>query len=369
MARTVVTAVHVQALRARAQRLDSTRGAASAQAVVSHMVALQAQDLAAATLGIGVRADGLRVTDVDRARNVERSIVRTWCLRGTLHLVAANDVHWLLELVRPGLAATNRTRRRELGLSDDDTVRGVARLRRFLANGPRTRAEIAADLAAHGVAARGQATIHVIWRAAIDGQVCCGPDQAGDGESTFVLLEDWAPVGFAPSDPVDALARRYRAAYGPATVEDFAAWSGLGRGLIGRAWTDAARDDDASPPRVVGQSVPGRASGGEPASPVDRRVRLLPAFDAVWLAYRDHAALLAPEFQKRVFPGGGVLRPIVFKDGHAVGTWTRRRRTTRRGVDVGVDLFERVPQAELEAAVAELGRFLGTPASLSDVRA
>lgn len=327
----------------RAQRLDAARGAASAATVVSHLVAVQAQDLAAATLGIGVRADGLTAADVDRARNVERSIVRTWCLRGTLHLVAASDVRWLLAVVRPGLVAANRTRRRELGLEDADTARGMELLRRYLAGGPRTRSEIAAHLAEHAIESEGQATIHVIWRAAIDGLVCYGPDR--DGESTFVLLDEWVAAAASPSDPLGELAERYQGAYGPASQEDFAAWSGLGRGAIERAWTDVVVDPAARPPRL------------------GRGVTLLPAFDAVWLAYRDHRLLVAPEFERRLFPGGGMLRPIVLRGGRAVGTWSRR--TTRHGLDVGVDLFESVPGRELEAAVAELGRFLEKPARLA----
>src|SRR5262249_51977083 len=147
------------------------------------------------------------------------------------------DVRWLLELIRPGLVAANRTRRRELGLDDEDTARGVALLRRYLADAPRTRAEISAHLAEHGVASEGQATIHVIWRAAVDGLVCYGPDPAG--EATFVLLEDWVAPASAPAELLGDLVRRYQAAYGPADVEDFMAWSGLGRRLVDRAWTDA----------------------------------------------------------------------------------------------------------------------------------
>ncbi len=310
------------------------------------MLAIQAQDLPAATLGIGVRADDLTVTHVDHARNVERSIVRTWCLRGTLHLVAAEDVRWLLELVRPGLIAANRTRRRKLGLTDDDTARGVALIRNHLADhGPCTRAELAAHLTEHGIASEGQATIHVIWRAAIDGVVCYGPDRAG--ESTFVLLEDWAPAGSLPTDAMGELVRRYQTAYGPATIEDCLAWSGLGRRGVERAWMDG----------IVAQP--------KPPSRVDQRARLLPAFDGVWLAYRDHTLLVAPERQKRLFPGGGVLRPIVLRDSRAVGTWTRR--ATRHGVEVSVNLFERVPRSALEAAVVELGRFLEISASLREL--
>jgi len=88
-------------------------------------VAVQAQDMAAAALGVAVRADNLTVAAVDDARNVERSNVRLRCLRGTMHLVAAEDVHWLLEVVRPRLATANRRRHAELGLDDADTERGT----------------------------------------------------------------------------------------------------------------------------------------------------------------------------------------------------------------------------------------------------
>ena len=335
-----MAADETRGLRARAQRLDVGRGKASVEAVVAHLVAVQAQDLAAASLGIGVRADGLTAAEVDRARNVERSIVRTWCLRGTLHLVAARDVRWLLDLVRPGLETGNRTRRQQLGLDDADTARGVALVCELLADGPSTRPEIAAQLRRHGVASEGQATIHVIWRAAIAGFVCCGPDRGS--ESTFVLLDEWVGQTCRPADPLGELVMRYRAAYGPAAQKDFAAWSGLPRKAIDRAWTDVGKAE--KPPRL------------------DRTVRLLPAYDSVWVGYRDHSLLVADEFAKRVFPGGGLIRPIVFTGGRAVGTWSRR--TTRRGIDISVDLFETLDEHALSRAVIELGRFLQAPARL-----
>ena len=90
-----LTADAVRALRVRAQRLDSRRPLTSVDGVVRDVFALQAQDDAAATLGIWTRSDGLTIADVTRAREQDRSVVRLWCLRGTLHLVAAEDVRWL----------------------------------------------------------------------------------------------------------------------------------------------------------------------------------------------------------------------------------------------------------------------------------
>src|ERR1700694_5800921 len=98
----MLSAADVRGLRVRAQRLDSRRPAAAVEDVVRDVFALQAQDDMAATLGIWTRGDGLTIADVARARAQDRSVVRLWCLRGTLHLVAAEDVRWLLDLLRPG---------------------------------------------------------------------------------------------------------------------------------------------------------------------------------------------------------------------------------------------------------------------------
>ena len=220
----VLTADALRALRVRAQRLDSRRPSTGVDGVVRDVFALQAQDDTAATLGIWTRSDALTIGDVTRAREQDRSVVRLWCFRGTLHLVAAEDVRWLLDLLRPGLVNANRTRRAALGLDDDATARGVRAVLAMLAAlgtaGCLTRGEIAERLAGLGIPSAGQATIHIIWRAALDGLVCYGPDR--HGEATFVLLDEWVPP--APKrdrdDALAELARRYLRAYGPAQPAD-----------------------------------------------------------------------------------------------------------------------------------------------------
>jgi DNA glycosylase AlkZ-like len=348
----------VRALRIAGQRLDLRRGRDSASNVVRHLVAVQAQDMAAAALGLAVRADNLTLAAVEDARNVERSIVRVWCLRGTLHLVAAEDVHWLLDLVRPRLARANRRRLAELGLDDADVERGVRIIEQSLeAEGPLTRAQIADRLRRGGIAWEGQATIHVIWRAAIDGLVCYGPDR--DGLETFVALEACVPgrIGTTPSDPVLELARRYLATYGPATHNDFVAWSGLSSVDVRRAWS-ALRAEAVRVNTPYGEMLLSELHAG----PGDAVVRLLPGFDGLWLAYRDHDVFLRRAYHRRVFPGGGIIRPVLLADDHIIGSWTRR--ATRQRLDVSIDLFEAFDQAALETAVLDYGRIAGRSARL-----
>src|SRR3954462_3593429 len=111
-------AEEVRRLRARAQGLGPDRLEGDVASVVRVLCGVQAQDVGAAPLAIRARSMGLVVEDVERALVQERSIVRTWAMRGTLHYLATEDVGWILALLGPGFAAGGRRRRAELGLDD-----------------------------------------------------------------------------------------------------------------------------------------------------------------------------------------------------------------------------------------------------------
>src|SRR5437763_4843334 len=132
-------------LRLRAQRLTPQQpgeviGVAQ---VVKEVCGIQAQDASAATLAVRARSVGLVVADVEQARMDDRSIVRTWGPRGTLHMLASDDIGWLLSLLGPVFVAGDRKRREELGLSEEICVRGMGIMRNVLASqGPLTRTEL-----------------------------------------------------------------------------------------------------------------------------------------------------------------------------------------------------------------------------------
>src|SRR5215470_3274388 len=108
----------VRLLRLRAQRLTpQSRDIVSDVALlVKELCGIQAQDARAATLALRVRSAGLVAADVERARVQERTIIRTWGPRGTLHLLATEDLGWLLPLFGPVFISSDRARREELGL-------------------------------------------------------------------------------------------------------------------------------------------------------------------------------------------------------------------------------------------------------------
>ena len=334
-----VATENVRRLRLRAQRLEPRCDGGGA-ALVHAVCGIQAQDPAAALLSVRARTTGL----TEPAVRDDGGIVRTWAWRGTLHLLATADLPWVLPLVAPAAMRGVQARWRQLGL--DETTYECARdaiAEALTAAGvPLIRAQLRERLAAAGVDAGGQRLPHLVRRAALEGLLVHRLD------GTF------APLELPPSPPREAalaeLARRYRAAYGPAEPADMAAWSGLPAADVAEAWAHVEPEPPAR------EAAP---AGGGPV------VRLLPAFDTYLLGYRSRDAVVAPEHTRRVWPGGGWIHPVLLIDGRAAGTW----RTARTGeaLTIAISPFAVLPAAvrdRLEAEAGDVGRFLGLPARL-----
>jgi hypothetical protein len=357
--------------------------------VAERMVGLQAQFERAAALSVRARAPGVVEADVERARVETRSVVRTWCHRGTLHLVAARDLPWLLSLIGPFHARAD-ARKRTLGLDEATLAKGSALLRRVLgAQAPLTRAQIAERLASRGLRLEGQAVPHLLAYAALRGLLCCGPDVSGD--PSYVLLEDWIPGrvgGWTDIHPGERqpqgaraaalreLARRYVLAHGPCTPEDLAAWSGLPRRDARSAW--AGIETELVEFRAAGGSLwlhhrhlPAlrqmEAARGAPPSGhgTAETVRLIAGYDPYLLGYASRALVVAPENARRIHPGGGTLHPALLVEGFVQGTWQLRQRGA--GAELAVrpfaDLGQEVWRA-VDGEAADVGRFFGQPVTL-----
>jgi hypothetical protein len=338
------------------QHIASSAFARPAEAV-AWLGALQAQDYLGALWAVGLRLASAREADVEAAL-ADGSMVRTWPLRGTLHLVAATDARWILELLGARAITSAAGRFLQLGL-DDATF---ARARRVLGSrlerdGRLTRAAAYEALERAKVSTAGQRGMHILWRLAHERLLCFGPREGK--QQTFVLFDAWVAPGRArPRDEaLGELALRYFTGHGPATLADFAWWSGLPLG-------------DA---RVALQSVEGALSkadvggrvhfvGPSPEAAADRgpRAHVLPAFDEFLVGYADRSAVLPPARSRDINDGGGMLSPVVVVDARVVGTW--RRTLTRREVAFEPSLFEPIgaPRAlAVAAAVRRYADFLG----------
>jgi len=359
-------------LRLRAQRLTPQQlGEVTGVAqVVKEVCGIQAQDTSAATLAVRVRSVGLVATDVEQARVHHRTIIRTWGPRGTLHLLASDDIGWLLSLFGPVFVAGDRRRREELGLDEEVCARGIHIIRNVLANqGPLTRAELFEQLADQGIHLEGQARPHLLGRAALEGLICLGPDRGT--EPTYVLQKDWIDQEYTGHDLSEdeayaELTRRYLSAYGPATPGDQAVWSGLPISKTRAAWQRIENEllevETASSPIWILKTYEEWLDELPADIPI---VRLLPRFDIYLLGYQKRDLAVSPQFAKRINAGGGIVHSTVLVDGRIVGTWKSKRE--KNHLVVIVEPFEQLaPEIYigLEAEAEDIARFLGVKVRL-----
>jgi len=324
--------------------------------LVRWMGAVQAQDYAGSRWALGLRLPSAVESDVEAAV-AARTIVRTWPMRGTLHYVPAADARWMLRLLTPRVIARSAGRYRELELEAPAFRRAAKVLTRALRGGALTRGEVYAALERGGVSPAGQRGIHILGHLAQHGLVCLGSRR--DKQPTFVLLEAWLPPSPDPSreEALATLASRYFASHGPATLHDFAWWTGL---LL----KDAQAAIAAAGSKVVAEPHEGRrlySSSEERPSRAARRTTaaLLPAWDEYVVAYKDRSAALDPP-AAAAEPGSGVGLSLVAIDGRIRGSW--RRSLGAATARVSVTFWNAVTRDErraVEAAAERYGRFRG----------
>lgn len=320
--------------------------------VVESLVAVQAQDYAAATWGLGLRASGLTAARVEQAFS-DGSILRTHVMRPTWHFVTPADIRWLLALTAPRIAARMRPHHRQLELNGRVFSRSSAVFERALAGGKHlTRAELAAALARARISAQGLRLGFLVMQGELDQVICSGPPCGK--QFTYALLEERvAPARARTRDEALAeLARRYFASHGPATVRDYAWWSGL---TVRDAAAGIELARPALQPEVVKDRTYWSATSGRKARRASGSACLLPIFDEYLIAYKDRE-LTTPS----AFPRLGPYDNSLVIDGELTGGW--RRVVKGNTVTVSVRGHRRLTATELRhvrAAAERFGRFLG----------
>ena len=359
------TTEQTRRLRLEAQGLGARRWATPAEAARGCGGA-QSQDRIGGLLALRARTSGLTAAAVERALFEQRSLVRTWLMRGTLHTVAAADLRWLLALLGPEMDRKALKRRADLGIDDEIRDAALAAMQRALADGARlTPAELIERVREAGLPWEGQVVPHLRRAAALRGLICFGPTVGG--AETHALLDDWLAdvADEQPPDPAAELARRYFAAYGPATPADFRFWSGLS-GADARA---GFRAIEGELEEVEADGKPLWMTAGRKApvdAPVDASssVRVLGPFDPYVLGYARRELGASEETLRLLHRGGGMIPPIVLADGVLVAVATRRRsgRVMRFTLNPIARLTKQI-RAGIDAEMADIGRFLGENAA------
>jgi hypothetical protein len=297
--------------------------AASVAGTVRWMTAMQAQDLQAALWAVGVRVPGAGLQDVRSALD-SGVVVRSWPMRGTLHLVAPEDLHWMLDLTAARLTKSIAARHRELGITwaDIEKSRGIA-LERVAGGGAASRAELFTVFEAAGQPTTGQRGIHILGTLCRHGWLVQGP-LAGN-QQLLVDFESWIPVSrkLERQEAIAEFLLRYFRSHGPATVRDFAWWTQIPLTEVRAALEDVK--EELVELEFEGTSYwlsPATASLLDGGVPGQRSVLLLPGFDEFVLGYTDRSLVLAPEHANKIVPGGnGVFKKTLVSRGEAIGTW------------------------------------------------
>jgi hypothetical protein len=336
----------------------------TASEVVTRLGAVQSQDYAASKWGIAQRTNGLTDAQIDKEID-DGTIVRTHVLRPTWHFVAAADIGWMLALSAPRVHAANAYWYRWLEVDDAVVRRSRTVMTKALRDGKQlTRAELGQALTRAQIQITNPIRLAcIVMRAELDGVICSGARRGK--QFTYALFDERVAMSTAleRDAALFELAWRYFTTRGPATVDDFAWWSGLTK-------ADAKRGVEAAATHLEHESIDGRSywfSAAERAVRISSPLaHLLPNFDEYFIGLKDRSA-----FSARLKASGVEARTdalsghILTINGQIVGGW--RRTLVGRTVVIQPNLLLRLSEAERRAIGVvgrKFGRFLARPAEI-----
>lgn len=322
--------------------------------VVAWLGAVQAQDYPGALWALGLRMRNATKSTVEQAI-ADKTIVRTWPMRGTIHFVPLADARWMLALLTPRVIARSARIYQQFDLDERTFARSKELWASALYGGKQlTRREMYQVLEQANISTGGNRGLHILGRLAQEGLICFGARKGK--QATFALLDEWAPAArtLEREEALAELARRYFISHGPATVRDFAWWSGL-------TIAEAKAALDMVRGAFIEETVDGQSywlsSATLAASAESPTVYFLPPFDEYTVAYKDRSAVLDPAYIHQTAYGIG---PTIVAAGQIVGVWKRtfEKETVLITPSLFVSLGETESRALAEAA-HRYGEFLG----------
>lgn len=325
--------------------------------LVGWMGAMQAQDYAMVKWAVGVRLPHSTDQEIETAIN-NGEIIRTHLLRPTWHLVSADDIYWLLELTAPRIKASLKPRHQELGLSETVMTKSRTIIENALSGGRHlTREALIAEFEKANIATDNNRASHLFSRAELDGVICSGTVKGK--KQTYALLEERVPkTSSLPKEKALAsLAKRYFTSHNPATLQDFAWWSGLSVGDARQA-LEMVKSDFVSE-TIDSQTYWFTNSFSMPKTDKES-VYLLPAFDEFIISYKDRSASLPFENHSKAVSNNGMFWPIIVVNGQVTGIWKRTIKKDK--VIVETEHFNQPNKTTtdlIEKAARQFGDFLG----------
>jgi Winged helix DNA-binding domain len=355
----------VLAWRLRRQWVDPV-GDGSVVEIVRRLGGVQAQVASAAELAIAVRQRERSAGQVDHALTEERSLIRTWAMRGTLHLLPADAVGDYLALAGAHRWWEKASWQKTFGATPADLEAIAAAATEALdATEVLSREELTQEIVERTGSTHLREVLGSGWGTLLKplawwGVLCHGPARAN--RVTFTSPRHWVSGWREPPDPdvaAPVVLRAYLRAHGPGTPDTFDAWlsrSTTRRGEL-KSWFAALADDlvtvdvEGTPMQILADDVDELA-----ATKPTKAVRLLGGFDQYVLGAGTNAAyLVPPEHRAEVSRSGGWISPVVLRGGRVVGTW-------QADAAIDVTLWDDVPASALKRETTRMRKLLdGTP--------
>ena len=323
--------------------------------IVRHMGAMQWQDVHQALWCIWDRAYGSDIWSVKSAL-ADGRIIRTWPMRGTLHYLAPEDVHRFLSLCASKVLPSFVKRREFLGVTDKDLDKALAIMERSLSGGKvLTRTQMWEVLQDGGVSMQSQRVYHLTCYAGHIWLICFGPP--AEKEETFVLLDERvpSPSSLIYEEQLVKLATLYLRSHGPATVDDLAWWSGLGKTICKQAISMI--EDQLTHIDLDGKKYYYMSYLDDIRRYEDNQLCLLGWFDEYFLGYKDRSIVADIEHHGSLFTKNGIFFPTILYQGRVVWSWKRTFKKDKVVFHINLLTDLSIPEWLIEEQARRYARF------------
>jgi hypothetical protein len=321
--------------------------------------------MSAAEMALWARIHNLTRADIHSALWKSRNLVKTYCMRGTLHLLPSADLSvYINALKKSRMEAVQRTMSKFVITLRETDKMNIA-LMDALNAGPMTKRELTKQISPV-VGKRLRTWMSHVWNifrpAIMEGLICYGPDRGK--EATFVRTDKWLSKQreISEEEAKQILLRRYMKAYGPATLRDFSKWAGMSTKEARPVW-ESLKDElvEVHIEDEKGFILQEDYDELRNSHVDDHILCLLPYFDPYMLAHADKNHLVYSHHYKKVYRNQGWISPVILLNGRVIGIWSYTRQGKRLSLQIEpFQKFSKIIRTKIEEEAERLGSFLET---------
>ena len=331
----------------------------SPEEVVRSLGAIQSQDYNHSLWALGLRTKNAKLADVEQAL-IDGKIIRTWLMRGTVHIILAEDITWMRNLFSERILARLTPKAWEYHTMTPELMDRAKAMVINALSGKKilTRKEMIQRLSDIGIPDDKQQSYFIFGYLSQSGIICPGPPQGKD--QTFALLDDWTTNQriLTREESLAVLAERFFSSHGPASVKDFANWSGL-------KVSDAKFGLAAVQNKLKSLVCNDATYWMSPKAKEGNGLFLLPGYDEFLIGYKDRSLSFETYGHTPISTYNGMFYATIIEDGQVLGVW--KRVIKPKAIDVilhPIVKFNKKQMTQIESQIAAYAEFLGKPVTL-----